>query len=212
MEAALWRAGFRAVAGVDEVGRGALAGPLVAGAVILGPGGLTAGLTGLRDSKQLTPAQRSALVPAITSGALAWGLGLAAATEVDSSGVAYATRLAMRRALAACAIEPDFALVDGTDRQPFPCPHRSIIGGDGRVTSIAAASVLAKVFRDDWMLSLDEEFSMYGFASNKGYGTPVHLGALGRCGPCPQHRYSFAPVRAAGGGGPTRQVAASRVR
>ena len=199
-EAALWRHGFSAVVGLDEVGRGALAGPVAAGAVILPPGRRFAWLPALRDSKQLSPQQRRELTPCIKQAALAWGIGWADAHEVDALGILPATRLAMRRALAACPTTPDYALVDGRDRHDFGLPHRALVGGDARVASIAAASVIAKVFRDDWMCDLDTLHHGYDFAANKGYGTSAHRTALSRIGPCDHHRFSYEPVRAADGG------------
>jgi ribonuclease HII len=198
---ALWREGFSAVVGLDEVGRGALAGPVAAGAVILPPRRRFAWLPDLRDSKQLTPIQRRALAPCITQAALAWGIGWADAHEVDALGILPATRLAMRRALAACGTTPDYALVDGRDRHDFGLPYRALVAGDERVASIAAASVIAKVFRDEWMGDLDVLHHGYRFAANKGYASSAHRDALRRIGPCDHHRFSYEPVRAADEGG-----------
>ena len=196
-EAALWRAGFSAVAGLDEVGRGALAGPVAAGAVILPPARRLSWLSGLRDSKQLTPQRREELAPRIKQTALAWGIGWADAQEIDALGILPATRLAMRRALAACGVPPDYALIDGRDRHDFGLPCRVLTRGDERVASIAAASVIAKVFRDGWMRDLDILHHGYRFADNKGYATSAHRAALWHIGPCLHHRFSYEPVRSA---------------
>lgn len=196
-ERRLRSAGYRHVAGVDEVGRGPLAGPLVAGAVVLYPETSPPWMRELRDSKQLAAARREALAPAIKAGVRAWGIGWVPPQEVDALGVAAATHLAMRRALAACATPPDYALVDGNGQHRFACPHETIVGGDAQVASIAAASIIAKVARDAALRELHSRFDCYEFARNKGYGTPAHLIALARYGPCPEHRFSFAPVRAA---------------
>ena len=136
-------------------------------------------------------------MPWIKQTALAWGIGWADAQEVDALGILPATRLAMRRALAACDISPDYALVDGRDRHDFNLPHRVITRGDERVASIAAASVIAKVFRDGWMRDLDVLHHGYHFANNKGYATSAHRAALRRIGPCAYHRFSYEPVRSA---------------
>ena len=192
-----WRQGYRLVAGVDEVGRGALAGPVVAGAVILPPDSRPAWLADVRDSKQLTPAERERLAPHIQAEAVAWGTGWVAATEIDALGIGAATRLAMRRALDACGLPPQFVLIDGNAPPRLPWPVQTVVGGDATVASIAAASVIAKVARDHWMQALHPQAACYGFAANKGYGTAAHLAALRREGPCAEHRYSFAPVQAA---------------
>ena len=194
-ELRLWREGYRAVAGLDEVGRGPLAGPVTAGAVVLRPYARPAWLADVRDSKQLTAVSRRRIAAAIKTAVTDWAVGWASAWEVDDAGVVEATRRAMRRALAARAELPSFVLVDGTDALPLDCPVEAIVRGDVQVTSIAAASVLAKVARDVWMERADTRFRGYGFASNKGYGTAAHLAALERHGPCSQHRASFAPVR-----------------
>lgn len=193
----LWRQGYRLVAGVDEVGRGALAGPVVAGAVILLPDSRPAWIADVRDSKQLTAPERERLAPRIQAGAVAWGIGWVAATEIDALGIGAATRLAMGRALAACGPLPQFVLIDGNTPPRLPWPVQAVVAGDATVVSIAAASVIAKVARDHWMQALHPQVACYGFAANKGYGTAAHLAALRREGPCAEHRYSFAPVRAA---------------
>ena len=198
-ELQLWAQGYERVAGVDEVGRGPLAGPVVAGAVVLRPLTRPRWLRHVRDSKQLAPSQRRELAAAIKASA-AWGIGWSTVGEIDGCGILEATRLAMRRALVdLCrAGDPpaDFVLVDGRDRHRFACPFETIIGGDARCTSIAAASVIAKVARDAWMEAIAADHQGYEFAQNKGYATPAHLTALRDRGPCAEHRFSFAPVRA----------------
>lgn len=181
------------VAGVDEAGRGPLAGPVVAAAVILDPGRPIAGLD---DSKRLAPAERERLAGQIRRRALAWAVGRAEAEEIDRLNILQATFLAMRRAVAALDPAPDYALVDGNRWPGLPCPGEPVVGGDGKVAAIAAASILAKTVRDAEMASLDRRYPGYGFAAHKGYPTPAHLEALRRLGPCPEHRRSFAPVRA----------------
>ncbi len=170
---------------------------MAAGAVILPPAHRLSWLSGLRDSKQLTSQRREEIAPRIKQTALAWGIGWAAAQEIDALGILPATRLAMRRALAACGVSPDYVLVDGRDRHDFGLPHRVLTRGDERVASIAAASVIAKVFRDGWMRDLDVLHYGYRFADNKGYATRAHRVALRRLGPCPCHRFSYEPVRSA---------------
>lgn len=190
-----WKRGLRVVAGIDEVGRGPLAGPVTAAAVVLKPHGRPGWLAEVRDSKRLTPRTRQRLATEIQASVSAWGVGWATAQEIDDVGIVEATQRAMQRALDGLGIAPEFVLVDGRDRFKFVCPSEEIIRGDGSVTSIAAASVVAKVARDAFMDRLDSAFPAYGFASNKGYGTAAHLAALAREGPCSQHRYSFAPLR-----------------
>jgi ribonuclease HII len=195
-ELALWQRGFLAVAGLDEAGRGAWAGPVSAGAVILPPDrGLLARLMGVRDSKQMTPRAREAQARRIQAEALAWGVGFASHLEIDELGIVAATRLAMGRALAACAFPADHLLVDALGLPDEPLPQTSLIKGDARCLSIAAASVLAKTARDAQMRELDGLYPGYDFARHKGYGTRLHLAALQSLGPCAVHRSSFAPVR-----------------
>jgi ribonuclease HII len=186
--------GYRRVAGIDEVGRGCLAGPVVAAAVVLGG---PRGLAGLRDSKRLTPRQRERWAEALRAGAAAWSLGEASAAEVDSLNVLGATRLAMRRAVASLRFAPDLLLIDAVRIPGLGVPQWPLVRGDERSLSIAAASVLAKVHRDRLMSRLDALFPEYGLARNKGYGTADHRAALRRRGPCPLHRLSFQ-----GAGGP----------
>ena len=187
------RLGFRRIAGVDEVGRGCLFGPVCAAAVILDPGRPIAGLA---DSKTLSAEQRQQLAVQIRASALGWALGLATAAEIDRINIREASRLAMRRAVQAIHPACDYLLVDALTID-FPAPQQALIKGDARVHSIAAASILAKVERDRMMAELDVEFPGYGMARHKGYPTPEHKEALLRLGPTPQHRLTFAPVRLA---------------
>ncbi|HEY8552032.1 MAG TPA: ribonuclease HII [Thermaerobacter sp.] len=187
-EAQRERAGGVLVAGVDEVGRGCLAGPVVAAAVILPD---HAFLPGLDDSKRLSPAAREELAAAIREQALDWAVGVATPAEVDALNVAAATRLAMRRALDRLRIAPEQVLVDGRPPGELGYPVEALVDGDARFAAIAAASVLAKVFRDAWMRRLDPLYPPYGFARNKGYATADHRRALIRHGPCPEHRRRF---------------------
>ena len=190
------------VAGVDEAGRGPLAGPVVAAAVILDP---MRPIDGLADSKVLSAAQREHLAPLIRERALAWAVGLATAAEIDTVNILQATFLAMRRALAGLVLAPTQVLVDG-NRLPrlddvLPgCPALAIIGGDAIEPAISAASILAKTYRDALMTELDLRHPAYGFAGHKGYGTAAHLVALRAQGPCEEHRRSFRPVREAAAG------------
>ncbi len=185
---------MRVVAGIDEVGVGPLAGPVVAAAVVLAP---RHGLIGLADSKRLTSRRRTLLAEEIKERAQAWALGRAEVEEVDELNVLHAAWLAMRRAVANLVLAPEFALVDGVHLPVLPCPGRAIVRGDARVPVISAASIVAKVARDAEMCAWDAVYPQYGFAGHKGYGTARHLEALARFGACPLHRKSFAPVRAA---------------
>lgn len=200
-ELLFWRAEMRLVAGVDEVGRGALAGPLVAAAVILpccaGPslGHLRRRLAAVRDSKQLTPLAREALVEPIRAVALAVGVGAIEAAELDELGVAAANRLAMERAVLSLAVEPDALLLDACTID-LPMPQVGPIDADALSLSVAAASIVAKVTRDRIMAGADESDPRYGFALHKGYGSALHLARLREHGPGPLHRRSFAPVGA----------------
>lgn len=179
------------IAGVDETGRGCLAGPVFAAAVILPR---WHGLKGLDDSKKLEPAAREELAPKIRAKALAWAVASADLEEIERLNILRASLLAMRRAVEALAIAPASLRVDGIHAPAVACPVATIIGGDGKVGSIMAASILAKVERDAVMRRLHEQFPAYGFAQNKGYGTPEHLEALRLHGPCAIHRKLFAPV------------------
>ncbi len=193
------RAGGAArVAGVDEVGRGALFGPVVAAAVILPPDCDAAALTdeGLRDSKQLDAAARERLAGLVRGCALGIAIREIDAHTIDRVNIYQATKLAMLAAIEALAPQPDHLLIDAL-RLPHPCPQTDIVHGDARSLSIAAASVVAKVYRDARMCALDREFPGYGLSEHKGYGTPDHQRALLRLGPAPPHRRSFRPVREA---------------
>jgi ribonuclease HII len=179
------------VAGIDEAGRGPLAGPVVAAAVIFQKGKIP---KGLNDSKQLDAETREELYSAIMFHAVAVGVGEATVDEIDLINIRQATHQAMARAVRALQFQPAFALVDGNDAPALPCPCDTIIEGDAKSVSIAAASIIAKVTRDRMMAALHEEHPHYGWITNKGYSTPEHLAALDRHGPCSHHRRSFAPV------------------
>jgi ribonuclease HII len=197
-ELALYAQGYYHVAGLDEAGRGAWAGPLVAAAVVLPMqrADLMRTLVGVRDSKELTPRQRQRLYGTIMETAVAVGVGLVSSGELDALGVVEATRRAMDWSLAQLSAAPDYLLVDALSLPAQSTPQRSIIHGDALCLSIAAASIVAKVSRDRLMAALDDEYPGYGFASHKGYGTPAHRAALARLGPTPVHRFSYAPLRA----------------
>lgn len=179
------------IAGVDEAGRGPLAGPVFAAAVILDA---ERPLRGLRDSKQLAPARREELAATIRERALAWSIASANVAEIDTFNILQATLLAMRRAVDSLAIAPSEVLVDGNQCPVLACPVRAIVKGDQAIRAISAASILAKTARDALLRELDGLYPQYGFAQHKGYATPEHLAALQRHGPCPIHRRSFAPV------------------
>jgi ribonuclease HII len=179
------------VAGADEVGRGALAGPVYAAAVILPR---YHGIKGMDDSKKLAPEAREELAPKIRRKALAWAVASASLEEIERLNILHASMLAMRRAVEQLAVAPACVRVDGNYPPPMACRVETIVGGDGKVGTIMAASILAKVERDAEMRRLHEQFPDYGFASNKGYGTPEHLEALQRLGPCAIHRRLFGPV------------------
>jgi ribonuclease HII len=192
----LWAQGADLVAGVDEVGRGPLAGPVVAAAVLLPPRCQFPWLARVRDSKVLSAASREELASRIREDALAIGLGAMPHHLVDGIGIVEATRRAMLVALRELPAAPEFVLIDALALPRCLLPHRPIIHGDGLSLSIACASIVAKVARDRLMLEADGRFSGYGFARNKGYATREHLDALTRLGPCAIHRRTFAPVRA----------------
>ena len=179
------------IAGVDEAGRGPLAGPVFAAAVILDPGRL---IVGLRDSKMLSPRRRESLADAIRRDALAWAIASADVAEIDTLNILQATMLAMRRAVEALSVVPAEVLVDGTHCPRVNLTVRAIVKGDRDVAAISAASILAKTARDALLCELDVQYPAYGFAQHKGYGTAGHLAALILHGPCPVHRRSFAPV------------------
>jgi len=188
------RCGYRRIAGIDEAGRGPLAGPVVAAAVILP---VHARLAGVDDSKQLSEAERERLYPAILDQAVGVGIGLADAGEIDSLNILEATRLAMRRAIDNLAPAPDYLLIDAVTIPAVRIPLRPIVKGDALSLSIAAASIIAKVTRDHLMSAYHATFPQYNFLSHKGYGTAEHLQMLARFGPCSIHRRTFAPVREA---------------
>lgn len=187
------------LAGVDEAGRGPLAGPVVASAVVLDP---HAPILGLADSKKLTAKRRDVLAAEIRQHALAWSVAWADSTEIDAINILAATMLAMRRAIQGLAVTPTRVLVDG-NRLPDLCfeavtmQGEAIVGGDDIVPAISAASIIAKTTRDQMMVELDRLYPNYEFARHKGYGTKIHLDRLKEFGPCSEHRHSFAPVRAA---------------
>jgi ribonuclease HII len=192
-ERKLAREGFQIVAGVDEAGRGPLAGPVAAAAVVLDPRKLPKGLD---DSKKLTPEARDELAEIIFASAIAVGVGFAPSGEIDRINIRQATHEAMRRALRALSVRPTHVLIDGNDLPShLPCPGQTIIKGDAACLSIAAASIIAKVTRDRLMRRLDQCHPAYGFARHAGYGTKQHLDAITQHGPCEFHRISFAPMR-----------------
>jgi ribonuclease HII len=197
-ESAFSRSGLTVVAGLDEVGRGAWAGPLVAGAVILPAptAGLRKTLGLVNDSKQLTPLRREQCALQITEIAIAYATGMVSAAEVDAFGMTHATHEAMRRAIAQLAVAPEALLLDAFLLPTSPLPQRAIIRGDSWSFSIAAASILAKVTRDAWMCNLANQYPAYAFEQHKGYGTAFHHDALLKFGATPEHRRSFAPIRA----------------
>lgn len=187
-EQELFSQGFELVCGIDEAGRGPLAGPVCAAAVIL-PANLE--IPGLNDSKKLTDKKRRELFPIIKEQAIAYGIGLADHTEIDQINILQATFLAMERALAQLPVKPQFALIDGNREKDFGLPVKTVIKGDSLSANIAAASVLAKVTRDDLMEQYALEYPGYGFEVHKGYGTKAHYEAIGRLGPSPIHRMTF---------------------
>ena len=180
--------GFKVICGVDEAGRGPLAGPVCAAAVILPP---HLQIPGLNDSKKLSDKRRRELFPVICEQALAYGIAFATEQEIDEINILQATFLAMERALAQLKVRPDLALIDGTRQKDFGLPVKTVVKGDSLSANIAAASVLAKVTRDDFMVRQAEQFPEYGFEIHKGYGTKAHYAALEQYGPCPIHRKTF---------------------
>ena len=182
------------VAGVDEAGRGPLAGPVVAAAVILNP---LRPIAGLNDSKKLTARRREKLFDEIRDKALCCAIAEASVEEIERLNILQATLLAMQRAVAGLRLPPSKVLVDGNRLPELPVLAEAIVGGDAKVDCIAAASILAKVHRDHWCARIDAQWPQYGFAAHKGYGTPEHLAALAMHGSCPVHRRGFAPVKAA---------------
>jgi ribonuclease HII len=193
-EREFWQTGFRYIAGLDEAGRGALAGPVAAAIVILPHEDphLARTLRGSRDSKQMTPLARARLVPRIKATAFCWGIGFASSLEIDSLGIVAATRLAALRALESVPIIPDYLLTDFRLELPeLDIPQTALVRGDQQSLSIAAASILAKTARDEYMRELDNQYSDYGFARHKGYGTLKHREMIAQIGHCPIHRKSF---------------------
>ena len=191
-ESNLQAAGFSLIAGVDEAGRGPLAGPVVAAAVIL-PAEFRHAV--LDDSKKLSARKREAIFLELTTDpSVLWSVAIVEAEEIDRLNILRATHEAMRRAIGGLSIVPDHALIDGLPVHPFPIAQTALVGGDGLSLSIAAASVIAKVVRDRVMSKMDDLYPDYGFAQHKGYGTALHLDRLQRYGPCPIHRKSFSPV------------------
>ncbi|MEA1888206.1 MAG: ribonuclease HII [Pseudomonadota bacterium] len=182
------------IAGVDEVGRGPLAGPVVTAAVILDSHHI---IDGLADSKRLTEKKRLRLDQLIRQHAVNFSIGQADVYEIDQINILQATLLAMQRAVAGLTIRPDKVLVDGNHLPEFPCQAEAIVGGDGLIAEISAASIIAKVYRDRLMVDLDDQYPQYGFASNKGYPTRMHRQALQKYGATPVHRRSFSPVKMA---------------
>jgi ribonuclease HII len=191
-EIQLWGQGTRWVAGIDEAGRGALAGPVAAAALVFPPDeSLIPALEGVRDSKQMTPAQRELWAGRLQAVALAWGVGFASPQEIDALGIVPATRLAVARALEQLSLAPEHLLVDYLPLPEIPIAQTPLVKGDQRSLSIAAASILAKTARDARLRLLEREYPGYGLARHKGYGTPAHLAALERLGPCSIHRLTF---------------------
>ncbi len=196
VELDLWRNGIHWVVGIDEAGRGALAGPVAVGAVCLPPDPQIADqLCGVRDSKQLEPAERLEWAEQIKVHALGWAVGFASNDEIDRIGIAPATRLAAQRALSALACTPEYLLIDYFRLTESDLPQLSLVKGDQRCLTIAAASIIAKTERDRWMLQIDALYPEYGFAIHKGYATALHLERILRRGACPLHRRTFAPLR-----------------
>lgn len=195
-EQALWKAGLSAVAGIDEAGRGCLAGPVTAAVVILpNSDRIQKTLTGTRDSKQLNSNQRESLRVKVESSARAWGVGWATQVEIDRVGILPATRLAIWRAIDQLSQPAEHLLVDYLELTDISLPQTRLVKGDRRSLSIAAASILAKTHRDAWMIEQNRHYPGYSFAKNKGYGTAQHREALLKLGPCPLHRRSFAPLK-----------------
>ena len=195
-EIALWDQGYSLVAGVDEAGRGALAGPVAAGALIFPDDpGLLPALKGVRDSKQMTAAQRSFWAERLAEVCLACGVGFASAEEIDSLGIVPATRLAACRAVQGLGVQPKHLLVDYLRLPELPIAQTPLVKGDARSLSIAAASILAKTRRDALLCELEAQYPGYGLAQHKGYATQAHRAALERLGPSPIHRLSFAPCK-----------------
>jgi ribonuclease HII len=195
-EKALWSTNIQIIAGIDEAGRGSLAGDVAAAAVIFPNNtALLRVLSGVRDSKQMTPAQREHWAEEIKREATGWSVGFASSLEIDTMGIAPATRLAIRRALNSLPISPQHLLVDYIKLPECAIPQTPLVKGDARCLSIAAASVLAKTARDDLMRRYDQEYPGYGFARHKGYGTASHRAAIAQMGASPLHRHSFTLLK-----------------
>jgi ribonuclease HII len=186
-----WRGGAARVAGLDEAGRGPLAGPVVAAAVIVDP---VRRIRGVADSKLLTAERREILYELIHARALAVGVAIVDHLTIDRINILEATRLAMRQALASLGVVPDLVITDHVRLRELPCPQKNLVDGDRRCATVAAASIVAKVTRDRLMREIDKQYPEYGFARHKGYATPEHLAVLDRLGPCPIHRRTFAGV------------------
>ncbi len=195
VEKRLWSAGYCTIAGVDEVGRGALAGPVVAGAVIL-PVQIEGGSEwyNLRDSKLLTPERRQTYACWIQENAQAWAVGESSPALIDEINIAEATKAAMQQAVEALTPPPDYLLIDWVKLPKIQLPQESPAKADSHIISVAAASIIAKVYRDNLLVELDKLYPEYDFARNKGYGTQRHRGAIAEMGPCPVHRHTFAPI------------------
>lgn len=188
IEQSYFDSGVQIICGVDEAGRGPLAGPVCAAAVILPP---NADIPGLNDSKKLSDKRRRELYPMIMEQAIAYGIGFADHKEIDEINILQATFLAMERAISQLSVKPELALIDGNRKKDFGIPVKTVVHGDSLSASIAAASILAKVTRDDLMLKMAEEYPQYGFEIHKGYGTKAHYQALAEHGPSPVHRMTF---------------------
>lgn len=192
IENQLFEQGFQLICGVDEAGRGPLAGPVCAAAVILPP---NIDIPGLNDSKKLSDKKRRELFPVIKSKSVAYGIAFADHIEIDSVNILQATYLAMERAISQLQVKPDFALIDGNRAKDFGLPEKTVVHGDSLSASIAAASILAKVTRDDWMEKAAIQYPQYKFEIHKGYGTKAHYEALDKYGPCDIHRMTFLKKR-----------------
>jgi len=187
-EAQAWRTGLSRIAGIDEAGRGPLAGPVVAAAVVIAP---DRRIKGLCDSKVLPPEKREALFAIIHERAIAVGVGIVDHLTIDRINILEATRVAMMQALAGLTLIPELVITDFVKLRECPCPQRNLVDGDARCATVAAASIIAKVTRDRLMRALDAEYPLYGFAKHKGYATAEHIAAIDRHGLCPLHRRSF---------------------
>ncbi len=191
-EKRLYKEGYKVIVGVDEVGRGSWAGPLVAAAVVMP---LKPRLNGVRDSKKLTPKRRDELSQRIQDRASAWSIGIVSHEEIDEIGISQANQQAMLRAVEGLVLSPDYILIDAFKLVGLPAKHAAVAHGDAMVYSIAAASIVAKVYRDELMTEYHDRYDVYGFDTNKGYGTPKHITALEEHGLCPIHRTSFHPMQ-----------------